>query len=173
MTHMSGLGKIPVAWISQKGPALQCDPDPGWSRKCVGSLPTLVPTLLLFLKVLHPTRFQLPLDWSTSGVCSKAVSLLVLYKWPSSSLSSTVRLFADDTMLYLTVQNNKDAERTLATWPGHALSVGGNLVNGVSSGQVRSYLSYKKEKSDLLSLSHTWSLVTILNMWIMLSTSTL
>ena len=25
-------------------------------------------------------------------------------------LSSTVRLFADDTMLYLTVQNNKDAE---------------------------------------------------------------
>ena len=27
MTDMSGLGKSSVAWISEKGPALQCDPD--------------------------------------------------------------------------------------------------------------------------------------------------
>jgi len=40
MTDMSGLGKIPVAWISQKGPALQCEPDPGRPGKCVGCLPT-------------------------------------------------------------------------------------------------------------------------------------
>ena len=46
MIDKSDLGKGPVAWISQKGPALQCDPDPGWSGKCDRCLLTLTPTLL-------------------------------------------------------------------------------------------------------------------------------
>jgi len=67
MTDMSGLSKIPVAWISQKGPALQCD------RSLDGLESTLAVCQLSPLHYspiwrhccvkLFPTRYQLLSGW--------------------------------------------------------------------------------------------------------------
>ena len=61
-------------------------------------------------EVLHPTRFQLPLEYIPQGSVLGPCLFLFYTNDIAVGLSSTVRLFADDTMLYLTVQNNKDAE---------------------------------------------------------------
>jgi len=62
----------------------------------------------LFWKVLHQMKCQFLLE-SCRGLFSDYVFFLFYVNDIAVGLSSTVRLFADDTMLYLTVQNNKDA----------------------------------------------------------------
>jgi len=77
-------------------------------------------------------------------------------------LSSTTRLFVDDIMLYLTVQNNREADllQRESTWETTwRMEFHPNKCEVIS-------LSHKPEKSDRLSIPDTWSLVIILSRWI-------
>ena len=63
---------------------------------------------------------------------------------------STVRLFADDTMLYLTVQNNKDAELLQHDLDMLQMSVGGNLV----------LMEFHPDKCEVISVTRKQNPIT-------------
>jgi len=115
--------------------------------------------------LLHPTRFQLPLEYIRKSVLEPCLFLFYINDI-AVGLSSTVRLFTNDTMLYLTVYNNKDAEllqhdldmlcqrRQLGYW---------------SFIQISAKLS-QLQKRKTRSFAPNIYMVTIYNMWIMSNT---
>ena len=62
----------------------------------------------LFLMGSHPTNFQLSVGYPR--ICHWTPSLSHVYKWPTSSVSSQTRLFADDCILYRPIRHFSDCE---------------------------------------------------------------